>query len=173
MFQRHHFRNWGPERMFHKGDFKYLILDLLKDKPRHGYEIIRELEGKFHGFYSPSPGTVYPTLQYLEDMGYVTSREQDGKRIYTITEEGLKFLADQSRTVDDIKDQMKSHWRGWTSELGEQFREVMLEYGEMGRLLGQRVRRMSGEKLRRIGEVLKKASSDIEKIITEEPPAKP
>ena len=54
------FRNWGQDRWFQRGDFKYLILDLLKDKPRYGYEIIRELEGKFHGFYSPSPGTVIP-----------------------------------------------------------------------------------------------------------------
>jgi DNA-binding PadR family transcriptional regulator len=102
-------------------------------------------------------------------MGYVTSKEQDGKRVYTITGEGLKFLDDQTKTVDDIKEQMKSHWRGWASDLGEQFRDVMLEYGEMGRLLGQRVRRMNREKLSRIGEVLKKAYSEIEKIISEEP----
>jgi DNA-binding PadR family transcriptional regulator len=169
MFQGRQFRHWGSERMFHKGDFKYLILDLLRDKPRHGYEIIRELEGKFHGFYSPSPGTVYPTLQYLEDMGYVTSREQDGKRIYTITDEGLKFLSEQASTVDDIKDHIKSHWRDWGSEFGSQFRDVMLEYGEIGRVLGQRVRRMSSEKLPRIGTVLKDALKEIEKIISEEP----
>ena len=169
MFHRQDFRNWGPERMFHKGDFKYLILDLLKDKPRHGYEIIRELEGKSHGLYSPSPGTVYPTLQYLEDMGYVTAKEQDGKRIYTITAEGLKFLEEQAHTVDDIKDHMRSHWHEWGSEFGAQFREVMLEYGAIGRVLGQRVRRMSSDKLPRIGAVLKNALAEIEKIVSEEP----
>jgi DNA-binding PadR family transcriptional regulator len=171
MYHRQFFRNWGPDRMFQKGDFKYLILDLLKSKPRHGYEIIRELEKKFHGFYSPSPGMVYPTLQYLEEMGYVTGREQDGKKVYTITEAGLKFLEEQAGTVDDIKDYMKSHWWSWTSELGEQFRDVMLEYGEMGRLLGRRVRGMNKEKLKAIGDVLKKAYSDIERIIREEPPS--
>jgi DNA-binding PadR family transcriptional regulator len=165
---RHGYAHWGPERMFHKGDFKYLILDLLKDKPRHGYDIIRELEGKSHGFYSPSPGTVYPTLQYLEDMGYVSSREQDGKRVYTITEEGLKFLAEEAGTVHDIKDHMHRHWHEWGSELGAQFREVMREYGEIGRLLGQRARRMSSEKLPRIGAVLKNALTEIERIISEE-----
>ena len=169
MFHRQDFRNWGPERMFHKGDFKYLILHLLKDKPKHGYEIIRELEGKSHGFYSPSPGTVYPTLQYLEDMGYVTSREQDGKRVYTITAEGLKFLEEQADTVDDIKDHMRSHWHEWGSELGAQFREVMLEYGAIGRVLGQKVKRMSSDKLPRIGAVLKNALAEIEKIVSEEP----
>jgi len=169
MFHRNDFRNWGPERMFHKGDFKYLILDLLKDKPRHGYEIIRELEGQSHGFYSPSPGTVYPTLQYLEDMGYVTAREQDGKRVYTITEAGLKFLTEESGTVDGIKDHIRDHWHDWSSEFGAQFREVMREYGEIGRALGQRARRMSSDKLPRIGAVLKNALTEIEKIVGEEP----
>jgi DNA-binding PadR family transcriptional regulator len=166
---RHGYGFWGPERMFHKGDFKYLILDLLKDKPRYGYEIIRELETKSHGFYSPSPGTIYPTLQYLEDMGYVSSREQDGKRVYTITEEGLKFLEEQSGTVHDIKDHMRRHWQEWGSELGAQFREVMREYGEIGRLLGQRVRRLSSDKMPRIGAVLKDALREIEKIVSEDP----
>jgi len=169
VFSRHDFRNWGSERMFHKGDFKYLILDLLKDKPRHGYEIIRELEARSLGFYSPSPGTVYPTLQYLEDMGYVTSKDQDGKRVYTITEAGLKFLTEQAGTVDDIKDHVRSHLHDWGSEFGTQFREVMRGYGEIGRVLGQRVRRMSSEKLPRIGAVLKSALAEIEKIVSEEP----
>jgi DNA-binding PadR family transcriptional regulator len=155
--------------MFHKGDFKYLILDLLREKPRHGYEIIRELEAKFHGFYSPSPGTVYPTLQYLEDMGHVTVKELDGKRIYTITEDGLKFLAEQAQTVDGIKDHMKRHWQDWGTEFGAQFREVMSEYGEIGRTLGQGARRMSADKLPRIGAVLKSALKEIEGIISEEP----
>ncbi len=169
MFQRYGHGPWGPGRMFNKGDFKYLILDLLKDKPKHGYEIIRELEARSHGFYSPSPGTVYPTLQYLEDMGYVSSREVDGKRVYTITEEGLKFLADQAGTVDDIRDHMRDHWHEWGSEFGAQFRDVMREYGEIGRALGQKVRRLSSDKLPRIGAVLKNALAEIEKIIAEEP----
>lgn len=167
---RYDYRGWGPGRMFHRGDFKFLILDLLKDKPRHGYEIIRELEAKSYGFYSPSPGSVYPTLQYLEDMGYVSAQEQDGKRVYTITAEGLKFLNEQSGTVDDIKDYMRGHWHDRGSEFGAQFRELMREYGEIGRQLGQRARRLSSEKLPRIGAVLKNALTEIEKIIAEDVP---
>ena len=78
---------------FQKGDLKYVVLSLLKDKPRYGYEVIKALEEKSHGFYAPSPGVVYPTLQMLEEMGYASSAERDGKRVYTITEEGSKFLA--------------------------------------------------------------------------------
>jgi len=173
MFHSWDFGQWGHGRMFRRGDFKYLILDLLKDKPRHGYEIIRDLEERSLGFYSPSPGTVYPTLQYLEDMGYVTSKDVDGKRVYTITEAGLKFLEDQAGTVDDIRSHMHKHWRDRGSEFGSKFREIMREYGEIGRVLGQRVRRISTEKLPRIGRVLKDALAEIEKILSEEPPSRP
>jgi DNA-binding PadR family transcriptional regulator len=180
MFDRHNFRNWGPDRFFQKGDFKYLILDLLKDKPRHGYEIIREMERNFHGFYAPSPGTVYPTLQYLEEAGYVTSREQDGKRVYTITEEGLKFMATEARTMDDINDRMWGFRMGrerhgsecWSSELHDQFHDVMHEIRDLGRMVGRTVRRTNGEKLNRIAEILKKTCSEIDKIISEEPQAR-
>jgi len=55
-------------RLFEQGDLKYVILRLLEEKPRHGYEIIKDLEGRFGGSYAPSPGTVYPTLTMLEDL---------------------------------------------------------------------------------------------------------
>jgi DNA-binding PadR family transcriptional regulator len=169
VLDKHYFRHWGKERMFQKGDFKYFILDLLKDKPSYGYEVIRELEERSHGFYSPSPGVVYPTLQYLEDTGYVTSREKDGKKVYTITNEGLKFLEDQSQTVNDIRAHMRRGWEPWSSELRDQFRDVMHEIRDLGRLIGQRSRGMNSEKMRRIGNVLKKAFEEIEKILREEP----
>ncbi len=176
MFEREHFRHqWRHGRMFQKGDFKYLLLDLLKDKPRHGYEMIRELEERFHGFYSPSPGIVYPTLQYLEEMGYVTSQDQDGKKVYSITEEGRKYLADQSRTGDFGSrcwpgfDQGRHGWEFWGPELQDQFRDAMNEIREIGRLVGRRARAMDKDKFRRIGEILKKAYEDIETIVKEEP----
>jgi len=159
--------------MFHKGEFKYLILDLLKDKPCYGYEVIRELEEQFHGFYSPSPGVVYPTLQYLEDIGYLTSREQDGKKVYTITNEGLKFLEDQSQTIQDIKSHMRHRWGPWSSELHDQFRDIMHEIRDMGRLIGRRARGLNGEKMHRIGGVLRKAYEEIENILREEAPSHP
>ena len=169
MLDKHYFRHFGQERMFHKGDFKYLILDLLKIKPRYGYEVIRELEERFHGFYSPSPGVVYPTLQYLEDTGHVTSREQDGKKVYTITQEGLKFLEDRSQTVNDIRSHIRRGWGLWSSELRDQFRDLMHEIRDLGRLIGQRSRGIDREKIRRIEDILKNAYGEIEKILREEP----
>jgi DNA-binding PadR family transcriptional regulator len=173
MFDKHFFRYWGQERMFQKGEFKYLILDLLKEKPRYGYEVIRALEEQFQGFYSPSPGIVYPTLQYLEDMGYVTSKEQDGKKVYTITDEGLKFLDDRSQTINDIRSHLRHNWGPWSSELHDQFRDVMREIHDLGRLIGRRARGINGEKMRRIGSILRKAFEEIEKILREEPQSQP
>ena len=103
----HGFRHESP---FQKGDLKYVILDLLKDKPRYGYEIIRALEERSHGFYKPSPGVVYPTLQMLEEMGYANSTERDGKKVYTITAEGRQFLDERSDLADEVRRHMRHHW---------------------------------------------------------------
>src|SRR5207302_2632413 len=108
-------RRWGGfggpgERLFGRGDLKYVILDLLKDQPRHGYDIIRALEDRMRGRYRPSPGSVYPTLQMLEDLGYVTSAQQEGKKVYSITDEGRRYLADQQPVVDDIRDRISAGW---------------------------------------------------------------
>ncbi len=130
------FGAWGGfggfrERLFEKGDLKYVILDLLAEKPRHGYDIIRDLEGKLGGFYSPSPGAVYPTLQMLEDLGHVTSYQQDGKRVYQITDEGRAFLAERKETVDDIRERVRSRFAPWIDE--EDVREFTDEMREFGK----------------------------------------
>ena len=163
----HRSRYWGGhrgERIFHKGDFKYLILDLLKDKPRHGYEIIRELEDKFGGFYSPSPGAVYPTLQWLEDMGYVTVLAQDGKKTYTITPEGSKFLVEKEKETDEVKKQMKDWWGTWNTEFRDEMRDVMRSLGDLGRMIGQKTRQAGQDKLPQVKEAIAGAAREIERI---------
>ena len=92
---------------FESGDMKYVILKLLQDKPRHGYEVMKELEERMHGCYSPSPGTVYPTLQWLEDEGLVTARDVDGKKVYEVTDAGRQFLQEHRDVVDDIFDRVR------------------------------------------------------------------
>ena len=90
-------------RMFEQGDLKYVILQLLAEKPRHGYEIIKELEDRFGGSYAPSAGTVYPTLSLLEDIGYASvTTEEGGKKVYAITDQGRRYLEENRGTVDDI-----------------------------------------------------------------------
>ena len=158
------FRSSGRESPFSKGDLKYVILDLLKDKPRYGYEIIRALEERSHGFYTPSPGVVYPTLQMLEEMGYASATERDGKKIYTITNEGSKFLAEQKDFTDEVKSHMKRHWN--PENIG-MFAQMMAEFGELARMIGHRARHVKPEKLQRIREVISSAADEV-KVILEE-----
>ena len=103
MFGRHGFKFghcgpgpgiWGEFMRRRRGDIKYHLLEVLKDGPRHGYEIISELE-KRSGGHRPSPGSVYPTLQMLEEGGYLTSEQVEGKKVYTITDAGLKLLEER------------------------------------------------------------------------------
>lgn len=79
----------GRERFFKKGNLQFVILKMLKDESKHGYQIIKDLEAQFKGFYSPSPGSVYPILQMLEDRDFVSIAQDGKKKIYTITEEGI------------------------------------------------------------------------------------
>lgn len=87
-------------RFFAHGDLRLVILNMLTDKPRHGYEIIKAIEEAVGGVYSPSPGTIYPMLTLLEELGYVTVTQQpDGtKKLHTLTGQGLSFL-DANRPV--------------------------------------------------------------------------
>jgi DNA-binding PadR family transcriptional regulator len=149
-------------RLFGKGDFKYVVLDLLREKPSHGYEIIRRLEERFHGHYAPSAGIVYPTLQMLEDLGYVTVNQQDGKKIYTITEQGLGFLEEQQHVVDETRERMRT-W--WSHEGRDEVHEMVDELRDLGRSLRQRARWINAEKLRRIHEVISRACREIEAIL--------
>jgi DNA-binding PadR family transcriptional regulator len=161
MFGRRFFEREHHSRLFEKGDLKYVVLDLLKDKPGHGYEIIRALEDRFHGFYSPSAGSVYPTLQLLEDMGYVSAIEQDGKKVYTITDTGRQFLKEKGETIDKIKSHMRD-W--WSAGSHEEIHEIMHEMGHLARSVARKVRRMDSDKLSRVREIISRAERDIEAL---------
>ena len=111
-FGRGPFRGWrsrgggagGREgRMFDGGELKFVILALVAEKPRYGYEIIKELGERVGGDYSPSPGVVYPTLTMLEEMGYASaSQDPQGRKLYTVTTEGEKVLGENKPQVDAI-----------------------------------------------------------------------
>lgn len=177
-------QNWGPwgnqmgrmwerrERVFGRGDLKFVILDLLKDQPRHGYDIIREIESRFEGFYTPSAGSVYPILQLLEDMGAVTAVEQEGRKVYTITDEGRRILAERQDTVNAISGRMRDWFRGRN---GSEIREVMREAAELGAtiawLAGREDRRILDDppRLRRIRDLLARTRDELRDILREEP----
>jgi DNA-binding PadR family transcriptional regulator len=162
------FRNWGPEpirgRLFERGDMKYVILELLQTKPRHGYEIMRDMQEQSGGWYQPSAGVVYPTLELLADMEYVTVREQDGKKVYAITAAGEQFLAEHKPALDEIRERVSS-W--WGSVPREELRAIRDEVREFGRLFDKRSRGRwtDPEKLREIRAVMARARREIEEIL--------
>jgi DNA-binding PadR family transcriptional regulator len=95
-----------PGRMLTQGDLQLIALALIAEQPRHGYEIIKVLEEKTSGWYSPSPGIVYPTLTYLEEVGYVTAQAEGAKKLYTLTAEGRAHLDANRDLADAVLDRL-------------------------------------------------------------------
>jgi DNA-binding PadR family transcriptional regulator len=151
-------------RFFEQGDLKYVILRMLDEKPRHGYDIIKDLEERFGGAYAPSPGTVYPTLTMLEDLGYARARqEESGKKIYEITDEGRKHLSEHSTTVDDIFERISRFVQGF---LDQPMMEVNQAFKHVGRATYSKA---SGhvenkELLTKVKDILERAAAEIEAL---------
>jgi DNA-binding PadR family transcriptional regulator len=141
-----------------------VILRLLEEKPRHGYEIIKELETRSGGTYSPSPGTVYPTLTMLEDLGYArTVPEDGGKKIYEITDEGRKHLAENNNTVNDVFEKFVKFAEGFTAssmmDVNSAFRGVAkATYSTATSHMGDK------DKLAKIKDILSRASAEIDAL---------
>jgi DNA-binding PadR family transcriptional regulator len=151
-------------RMFEQGDLKYVILRLLAEKPRHGYEIIKELEDRFSGAYAPSAGTVYPTLTLLEDLGYATVTPQEGgKKVYSITPEGEKYLEENKGAVEDIFERISEFG---SSFLSESVMDLNKAVGRIMRATYTTVPWQSGDKsvISEIKRVLEQAAAEIEEI---------
>ncbi len=95
-------RAFGMGRKLASVDLQLLILGLLAEKPRHGYEIIKALDERSKGFYIPSPGMVYPALTYLEEIGHATVEVEGSRKLYHITDAGKEHLDDNRSTADAL-----------------------------------------------------------------------
>jgi DNA-binding PadR family transcriptional regulator len=95
-------RGFGMGRKLSSGDLQLLILKLLDEKSRYGYEIIKDLDERSKGFYVPSPGMVYPALTYLEEIGHATVAVDGARKLYSITETGKEHLAKNLSTADAL-----------------------------------------------------------------------
>lgn len=108
----------GRGRFFGPGDLRLVLLALIEEKPRHGYELIKDLETKFGGAYAPSPGSVYPTLTLLEELGHVRSTASEGtKRLVEITDEGRRYVADNQAALDSAMSRMAMAARAASGEM--------------------------------------------------------
>ncbi len=158
MHGRHGFRfgrfsGFGERMRMRRGDIKFFLLEILKDGPRHGYEIITDIETR-HG-YRPSAGSVYPTLQMLEEGGYLTSEQVDGKRVYTITDEGRKLLEERGEMCFEASPEMS------------QAMEVGKAMMKLGAAVMQGVRGADQETVKKISEIINQARRDVYAILAE------
>jgi DNA-binding PadR family transcriptional regulator len=121
--------HWGSrDRFFDAGQLRFIVLELLAVKPSHGYDIIKALEERFGGVYSPSPGVIYPTLSLLEDQGFVKVAVTGAKKLYTITPEGNAMLKENRGFIDAINARLNSmadrKGRGHYPELREAIHDL-------------------------------------------------
>jgi DNA-binding PadR family transcriptional regulator len=151
--------------MFESGEVKFVILRLLKEKPRHGYEVIKALEEKLGGYYTPSAGTVYPTLQLLEDEGYVRAVDTEGKKVYHITPEGEAYLEKHRDLLEEILDRVRETVRDFT---GGGLGEVQGSFMHLAGVTFKRAWRRGPDDpaLKRVAEILRKAADEIEEAWT-------
>lgn len=166
-------RGQGPRggrrrrQFFESGEVKYVILRLIREKPRHGYEIIKALEQETGGWYTASAGTVYPTLQLLEDQGHVRIVETGGKKVYHITPEGEAFLDEHRDVLDDILERVREAVEGLAGgtigDLNETFaRMAGMAYKQAWR------ERPGDDRTEQIVDILRKAQQDIEEVLKKE-----
>lgn len=123
------FGQWGGNfkvgRMLASGDLRLVALYLIEQQPRHGYDLIKAVEEKSEGFYSPSPGIVYPALTFLEEAGYVTSQLEGNKKLYSITDEGRAHLSENRAAIESVLNFLGSagaQVRQWRERMSEGFR---------------------------------------------------
>jgi DNA-binding PadR family transcriptional regulator len=111
--------------IFRHGRLRLYLLKLLDEAPRHGYEVIRLLQDRFMGVYSPSPGTIYPRLARLEDDGLVTHDEVDGKKVYRITEKGREEIRGRLDDLAELEDELTESVRDIAREVSEDVRDTV------------------------------------------------
>jgi DNA-binding PadR family transcriptional regulator len=164
-------------RMVADGDLRLIVLALLERQPRHGYDIIKAIEELTGGFYSPSPGVIYPTLTYLEEMGHAASTAESNKKVYSITEAGKRFLDENREGVESLLNglealkakvgQFRDWWDRDLSQRGKEDRDipgVAAELNDARRALKAAIAAGIGSddrEQRRIAEILKRAASEI------------
>jgi len=152
----------GRRRMFGGGELRLLLLKLIADEPRHGYQLIKAIEDLTGGEYAPSPGIVYPTLSMLEDQGFVSeTHSPDSKRTFDATDEGRAYLADNQEEAERLIERLTAMGASKT----EQRPEIGRAIGNMMHALKNRVSRdgWNEDLLKEVVDILDDAAKKIER----------
>jgi DNA-binding PadR family transcriptional regulator len=100
-----------------KGNVRLAILALLRDGPRHGYQVIQDIAERSHGAWTPSAGSVYPTLSALQDEGLIDDEKQEGRRVFALTEQGAAYASEHAAEIDAVFDEFSEHDRASVDDL--------------------------------------------------------
>jgi len=154
----------GRERLFDAGDLKLVILKLLSERPSYGYQLIKTMEERLSGGYTPSAGVIYPTLTLLEEEGLTTaSTSESNKKIYTVTSEGMEHLQTNKRRIEQLFDRLEETGRGF--ERGRS-PELMKAFMNLRGAVVARVSRegVTHEQIRKITEAINAAAKVIDEL---------
>jgi DNA-binding PadR family transcriptional regulator len=160
---RHESRHGGRERMFDAGDIKLVILKLLSEQPSYGYQLIKTMEERLAGGYTPSAGVIYPTLTMLEEEGLATSTVENSKKVYSVTPEGVEFLEVNKRRVDALFERLEEAGKGF--ERGRS-PEIMKAFHNLrGAVVSKVTRgRATAEQINKIAEAINAAAKAIDEL---------
>jgi DNA-binding PadR family transcriptional regulator len=153
---------WGRGPRARRGDVRAALLLLLEDEPRNGYQLIQEIEERTGGVWRPSPGAVYPALQQLEDEGLVRAEEVDGRRVFRLTEEGVKH-------VEENRERLRAPWDAVTEAAGGGFAELRDLVFQLGAAVRQVAHAGSEAQVEEAKRILAEARRALYRLLAEEP----
>lgn len=160
-------RAFRAGRRLASGDLQLVLLALLAERPSHGYELIKALEERSDGFYSPSPGMVYPALTWLEEMGYTSVAAEGARKLYSITDTGRAYLSENQDAADAMLSQLEQIARkmgrlreAFGEDEDSDWRELEAVRRELKHALREK-RGASAEERSRIIAILKQAVAQI------------
>ena len=161
---------FGPRgRFFEGGEVRLAILSLLGEGPKHGYQLMKEMKDRSGGMYRASAGSVYPTLQMLEDQGLIESGNEDGRRVYRLTVAGRTELESDPEAVRRIWERAE-RWEDWGQSMGP---EIMAFMGPLGSVIKSTMRAAKWaagrpERDKRLRDLIQRICGDLDHLAKEE-----
>jgi DNA-binding PadR family transcriptional regulator len=158
------FAGGGRERHFDNGELRFVILQLIADKPSYGYEIIKAIEERLSGAYAPSPGVVYPTLTMLEEEGYATVSSTEGsKKLYAATERGVEYLKENKVVTKAIFGRMEHAGKVFGRGRSPQIMRAIMNLRYALKIRTERGN-LSSEQIRKVAEAIDAAARVIDEV---------
>jgi|GEM_PF-1429654 len=157
------------DRFLERGEIKFLILASLNEGEKHGYQVIKDINQTFKGYYTPSPGVVYPTLEALEDEGYIKAEKSGKKKSYSMTAKGVAYLKKNQKRVDAVierfGDCVKVGWSREVRRIHRNFQDIVFyTVNIVGETKGKNVGKKVKEKLGAVEAALDACSEKLEDI---------